>query len=114
MYWVADMSWTWDDLFLCCILESGAVCMLTRLGQPLLLCTEGNSLEMGPAYYLPLHPKQYITYVSFGRTKKKNCMYCLYCKSKFKGFLFSTQVKQYLFRTLYIGMGQYGILGILS
>ena len=55
-YWVADMQWTCDSLFLACILKQGTVCLLTRLGEPLLIQTFGSSVEMGPKPYLPLHP----------------------------------------------------------
>lgn len=55
-YWIADMAWTYDDLFLACILRSGSVCIMPRLGAPILLQTSGHSTEMGPSYFLPLHP----------------------------------------------------------
>ena len=55
-YWVADMKWTSDDLFLVCVTKQGALAILSRLGEPLLVQTHGNSIEMGPKLFLPLHP----------------------------------------------------------
>lgn len=49
------MAWTYDDLFLACILRSGSVCIMPRLGEPILLQTSGHSVDMGPAYFLSLH-----------------------------------------------------------
>ncbi|XP_075698185.1 ciliogenesis and planar polarity effector 1 isoform X2 [Rhinoderma darwinii] len=59
-YWVADMSWTADSLFLACILKRGSLLLLTRLGELLTLTTSGCSVEFGPAEFIPLHP--FITY----------------------------------------------------
>lgn len=50
------MQWTCDNLFLACITKQGTVCLLTRLGEPVLIQTYGCSVEMGPKPYLPLHP----------------------------------------------------------
>ncbi|XP_069077332.1 ciliogenesis and planar polarity effector 1 isoform X1 [Pleurodeles waltl] len=61
-YWVGDMSWTHDSLFLACILKRGALVLLTRLGDLLSLVTTGCSVEFGPAEFIPLHPL--ITYRS--------------------------------------------------
>ena len=55
-YSVVDMQWTSDDLFLVCVTGQGSMCVLTRLGEPMLLHTQGCSMEMGPKLYLPLHP----------------------------------------------------------
>ena len=55
-YAVLDMEWTSDDLFLVCVTGQGSMCVLTRLGEPVLLHTQGCSMEMGPKLYLPLHP----------------------------------------------------------
>ncbi|XP_056402329.1 ciliogenesis and planar polarity effector 1 isoform X2 [Hyla sarda] len=59
-YWVADMSWTADSLFLACILKRGSLLLLTRMGGLLTLTTFGCSVEFGPAEFIPLHP--FITY----------------------------------------------------
>lgn len=48
--------WTWDDLFLVCVIGQGSVCMLTRMGEPVVLQSYGHRLEMGPSMFLPLHP----------------------------------------------------------
>ncbi|XP_029639943.1 ciliogenesis and planar polarity effector 1-like [Octopus sinensis] len=55
-YWIASMKWTYNNLFVVCILNSGSVCILPRLGEPVLLKTNGLSQEMGPAFFLPIHP----------------------------------------------------------
>ncbi|KAK7482661.1 hypothetical protein BaRGS_00026070 [Batillaria attramentaria] len=55
-YWVSDMAWTSDSLFLACILANGSSALLSRLGEPLAITTHGCSVEMGPAYFLPIHP----------------------------------------------------------
>ena len=62
-YWIADMSWLADGLLLACMTKRGALVVLPRFGQPLKLITSGNSLEMGPAAFLPLHPLIIVTYV---------------------------------------------------
>ncbi|CAC5367073.1 JBTS17 [Mytilus coruscus] len=36
-FWVSDMEWTCDSLFLACSLRNGCVCLLTRLGEPLVI-----------------------------------------------------------------------------
>ncbi|KAM3940810.1 ciliogenesis and planar polarity effector 1 isoform 2-T2 [Leptodactylus fuscus] len=59
-YWVADMSWTADSLFLACMLKRGSLLLLTRMGELLTLTTFGCSVEFGPAEFIPLHP--FITY----------------------------------------------------
>ncbi|XP_018418827.1 PREDICTED: uncharacterized protein C5orf42-like, partial [Nanorana parkeri] len=55
-YWVANMSWTSDSLFLACVLKRGSLLLLTRLGELLTLTTSGCSVEFGPAEFIPLHP----------------------------------------------------------
>ncbi|XP_072017991.1 uncharacterized protein [Amphiura filiformis] len=55
-YWIGDFSWTPDDLFLVCITKRGSLTILSRLGEPLVLQSEGRSVEHGPQYYLPFHP----------------------------------------------------------
>ncbi|KAM4052260.1 ciliogenesis and planar polarity effector 1 isoform 2-T2 [Anomaloglossus baeobatrachus] len=59
-YWVADMSWTADSLFLACVLKRGSLLLLTCMGELLTLTTSGCSVEFGPAEFIPLHP--FITY----------------------------------------------------
>ena len=59
-FWVSDMAWTFDDLFVACVLRQGSFCMLTRLGEPLVIETYGCSVEMGPKPFLPLHPLVYV------------------------------------------------------
>ncbi|XP_019351570.2 ciliogenesis and planar polarity effector 1 isoform X2 [Alligator mississippiensis] len=61
-YWVADMSWTHNSLFLVCMLKRGSFLLLTRMGELLTLVTSGCSIEFGPAEFIPLHPL--ITYRS--------------------------------------------------
>ncbi|XP_078354068.1 uncharacterized protein LOC144638717 isoform X1 [Oculina patagonica] len=56
-WWIADMAWTRDSLLVMCITRRGSVAVLTKLGEPLEICTEGCSLHTGPSLFLPLHPK---------------------------------------------------------
>ncbi|XP_032062172.1 ciliogenesis and planar polarity effector 1 [Aythya fuligula] len=55
-YWVGDMSWTPDSLFLACMLKRGSLVLLTRMGELLTLITSGCSVEFGPAEFIPFHP----------------------------------------------------------
>ncbi|KAM6474288.1 ciliogenesis and planar polarity effector 1 [Liasis olivaceus] len=61
-YWIADMSWTPDSLFLVCMLKRGSLIIMTCLGELMTLVTYGCSVEFGPAEFIPLHPL--ITYRS--------------------------------------------------
>ena len=56
-WWITDMAWTRDSLLVVCITRRGSVCILTKLGEPMEISTEGCSLHTGPAFFLPLHPK---------------------------------------------------------
>lgn len=55
-YWVGDISWTHDSLFLACVLKRGSLVLLTCQGVLLTLITFGCSIEFGPAEFIPLHP----------------------------------------------------------
>ncbi|KAM4875930.1 ciliogenesis and planar polarity effector 1 [Thomomys bottae] len=55
-YWVGDISWTHNSLFLACVLKRGSLVVLTCLGELLTLVTFGCSIELGPAEFIPLHP----------------------------------------------------------
>ncbi|KFQ20503.1 Uncharacterized protein C5orf42, partial [Merops nubicus] len=55
-YWVGDMSWTPDSLFLACMLKRGSLILLTSMGELLTLTTSGCSVEFGPAEFIPFHP----------------------------------------------------------
>ncbi|XP_039399480.1 ciliogenesis and planar polarity effector 1 isoform X8 [Mauremys reevesii] len=55
-YWVGDMSWTPDSLFLACMLKRGSLILLTCMGELLTLVTSGCSIEFGPAEFIPFHP----------------------------------------------------------
>ncbi|GFO20998.1 protein jbts17 [Plakobranchus ocellatus] len=48
-YWITDMVWTYDNLFLGLMLRNGSVALVTRLGEPLVLTSKGCSIELGPA-----------------------------------------------------------------
>nr|XP_041567097.1 ciliogenesis and planar polarity effector 1 isoform X3 [Taeniopygia guttata] len=61
-YWVGDMSWTPDSLFLACMLKRGCLVLLTCMGELLTLIASGCSVEFGPAQFIPFHPL--ITYSS--------------------------------------------------
>lgn len=52
------MQWSSDSLFLACVTKRGALSILTRFGEPVLLLTE----SVGPCQYLPLHPLVMIRY----------------------------------------------------
>ncbi|XP_063278915.1 ciliogenesis and planar polarity effector 1 isoform X2 [Prinia subflava] len=55
-YWVGDMSWTPDSIFLACMLKRGCLVLLTCMGEVLTLITSGCSVEFGPAQFIPFHP----------------------------------------------------------
>ncbi|KFQ54153.1 Uncharacterized protein C5orf42, partial [Pelecanus crispus] len=55
-YWVGDMSWTPDSLFLACMLKRGSLILLTCMGELLTVITSGCSVEFGPAEFIPFHP----------------------------------------------------------
>ncbi|NXY74895.1 CPLN1 protein, partial [Glareola pratincola] len=55
-YWVGDMSWTPDSLFLACMLKRGSLILLTCMGELLTMVTSGCSVEFGPAEFIPFHP----------------------------------------------------------
>ncbi|KFR01584.1 Uncharacterized protein C5orf42, partial [Nipponia nippon] len=55
-YWVGDMSWTPNSLFLACMLKRGSLILLTCMGELLTLITSGCSVEFGPAEFIPFHP----------------------------------------------------------
>ncbi|KFP74019.1 Uncharacterized protein C5orf42, partial [Apaloderma vittatum] len=55
-YWIGDMSWTPDSLFLACMLKRGSLILLTCRGELLTLITSGCSVEFGPAEFIPFHP----------------------------------------------------------
>ncbi|XP_032941401.1 ciliogenesis and planar polarity effector 1 isoform X4 [Catharus ustulatus] len=55
-YWVGDMSWTPDSLFLACMLKRGCLILLTCMGELLTLIASGCSVEFGPAQFIPFHP----------------------------------------------------------
>ncbi|XP_058026095.1 ciliogenesis and planar polarity effector 1 isoform X3 [Ahaetulla prasina] len=55
-YWISDMSWTPDSLFLVCMLKRGSLIIMTCLGELMTLITYGCSVEFGPAEFIPLHP----------------------------------------------------------
>ncbi|XP_032069124.1 ciliogenesis and planar polarity effector 1 isoform X3 [Thamnophis elegans] len=55
-YWISDMSWTPDTLFLVCMLKRGSLIIMTCLGELMTLVTYGCSVEFGPAEFIPLHP----------------------------------------------------------
>ncbi|XP_016160307.1 PREDICTED: uncharacterized protein C5orf42 homolog [Ficedula albicollis] len=55
-YWVGDMSWTPDSLFLACMLKRGCLILLTCMGELVTLIASGCSVEFGPAQFIPFHP----------------------------------------------------------
>ncbi|KAH9499839.1 hypothetical protein Btru_076748 [Bulinus truncatus] len=69
-YWIADLKWTSDNLFLAVILHNGSAGLLSRLGEPLILISKGCSVNLGPAYFLPFTPL--ISIQSDESTHKRN------------------------------------------
>ena len=55
-YWIVDMQWTYDDLLLAVINAQGSVCLVPRLGEPLLIQIHGCATDIGPALFPPLLP----------------------------------------------------------
>ncbi|CAG5133709.1 unnamed protein product, partial [Candidula unifasciata] len=55
-YWICDMAWTIDNLFLVIMLRNGSAALLSRLCDPLVLFSKGSSVELGPAYFLTFSP----------------------------------------------------------
>lgn len=55
-YWIQDLVWMSSDLYLAGITKHGAIFLLSRLGQPLIIHAIGKEINMGPALYLTIHP----------------------------------------------------------
>jgi len=55
-YWIQDLNWMHNDLYLAGITKHGAVFLISRLGHPMLIHATGKEINMGPALYLTLHP----------------------------------------------------------
>jgi hypothetical protein len=55
-FWVTSLEWSGDGLLLAAMTRRGCLLLLPRFGPPLRLIASGCGLEMGPAYFLPLHP----------------------------------------------------------
>ncbi|EDV22319.1 uncharacterized protein TRIADDRAFT_58803 [Trichoplax adhaerens] len=53
---ITDMTWTSNSLLLIAITRNGFVAIISRAGQLLLCNTKGLGTELGPSFYLPLHP----------------------------------------------------------
>lgn len=64
-YWIQDLNWMFNDLYLAGITKHGAIFLVSRLGQPLLIHAIGKEINMGPALYLTLHPLIIIRYFGF-------------------------------------------------
>ena len=62
-YWIADMAWSADGLLLICVTRRGCLMIMPQFGRPLKLVIHGCSLDMGPNYFLPLHPLITVVYV---------------------------------------------------
>jgi hypothetical protein len=45
-----------NDLYLAGITKHGAIFLVSRLGQPLLIHALGNEINIGPALFLTIHP----------------------------------------------------------
>ena len=57
------MGWTADGLLLGVVTRRGSLALLTRCGEPILISVSGSSLDIGPSYYLPLHPRIFVRFV---------------------------------------------------
>ncbi|XP_055886712.1 uncharacterized protein LOC106060096 isoform X2 [Biomphalaria glabrata] len=55
-YWIAELKWTSNNLFLVLMLNNGSAGILSRLGELLILISQGCSVHLGPAYFLPFTP----------------------------------------------------------
>ncbi len=55
-YWIQELNWLFNDLYLIGISKHGALFLISRLGQPLLIHAFGKEINMGPALYLSIHP----------------------------------------------------------
>lgn len=54
-YWIQELNWMYNDLYVAGITKHGAIFLVSRLGNPLLIHAIGKE-TMGPALYLTLHP----------------------------------------------------------
>jgi hypothetical protein len=55
-YWMQDLNWMYNDLYLVGITKHGALFVITRLGNPILIHATGTEMSIGPALYITLHP----------------------------------------------------------
>ncbi|RNA29525.1 hypothetical protein BpHYR1_050020 [Brachionus plicatilis] len=55
-YWIQELCWTYNDLFVAGISKHGALFLITRLGQPLFIHAFGKEINIGPALFLTIHP----------------------------------------------------------
>ena len=56
-YWIQELCWTHDDLYVAGMTKHGALFLVSRLAsQPLVIHAQGVDVNMGPALYLTLHP----------------------------------------------------------
>jgi hypothetical protein len=51
-----DLNWMYNDLYLVGITKHGALFVITRLGNPILIHATGTEMSIGPALYITLHP----------------------------------------------------------
>ncbi len=65
-YWIQELNWMFNDLYVAGITKHGAVFLISRLGQPLLIHAIGKEINMGPALYLSIHPLIIIRLISVG------------------------------------------------
>jgi hypothetical protein len=55
-YWIQDMNWMYNDLYLALVTKHGAVFIVPRLGNPVLIKASGSDVNIGPALYITIHP----------------------------------------------------------
>jgi hypothetical protein len=56
IWWIADMKWTSDGLFIVAITKRGSLVIFPRMSSPIMFSTSGCSLDMGPETHMAIHP----------------------------------------------------------
>lgn len=55
-YWIQELKWSYDDLYLIGITKHGSIFITSRLGHPLLIQSQSQDMNLGPALFITLHP----------------------------------------------------------
>lgn len=51
-----ELNWMHNDLYLVGITKHGAMFVVSRLGNPILIQATGNEMSIGPAIFITFHP----------------------------------------------------------